>query len=408
MEKAANSPFAMDLTRAVHLGLWCWRLRNRPKWHCVAVNILLMPRNAMVRIGACRQQMIVIDFSNFPGPDRLRPALLAFLPEEEVQIFEETCAFFYNQLPDRLAVSTSGSTGVPKTYFFERSAVEKSISGTLSSLKLEGVRSALLALPLRYVAGRMMLLRAMYMGWKLTWFRPALVWDQIPEVDFAALIPAQLVRNVEVLNRVGVLLLGGGQLSSRALELIRERARGRVYQSFSTTETLTNFAFRELAPTYEASYKVMEGVCIRVDEESVLHVRYPGVTDGEVCTGDLVELTGDNAFVWKGRKDFLINSGGVKVSPEYLEGLLSEVLVDKVFVVSAVEDEVFGERLVLVMEGDGSEDASKWMRQIDALYAKKAISRAIKPLEIRFMEKLPVTQTGKPDRRKVRTILNRS
>jgi O-succinylbenzoic acid--CoA ligase len=171
---------------------------------------------------------------------------------------------------------------------------------------------------------------------------------------------------------------------------------------------LTNFAFRELAPAYEASYKVMEGVCIRVDEESVLHVRYPGVTDGEVCTGDLVELTGDNAFVWKGRKDFLINSGGLKVCPEYVESLLSEVLPDRAFVVSSVVDEVFGERIVVVIEGDGSEDAAKWMRQIDALYAEKAISRAIKPLEIRFMEKLPVTQTGKPDRRKVRTILNRS
>ncbi len=351
---------------------------------------------------------MVIDFSCFPGLHRLTSGLMTFLDEEEVRLFEETCSFFYNHMLDRLAVSTSGSTGVPKTYFFEKSAVEASIRGTVSSLKLEGVKTALLALPLRYVAGRMMLLRAMYMGWKLTWFRPAMVWYQIPEVDFAALTPAQLVRNVEVLNRVGVLLLGGGQLTARALELIRNRARGRVYQSFSTTETLTNFAFRELAPAYEASYKVMEGVCIRVDEESVLHVRYPGVTDGEVCTGDLVELTGDNAFVWKGRKDFLINSGGLKVCPEYVESLLSEVLPDRAFVVSSVVDEVFGERIVVVIEGDGSEDAAKWMRQIDALYAEKAISRAIKPLEIRFMEKLPVTQTGKPDRRKVRTILNRS
>jgi O-succinylbenzoic acid--CoA ligase len=42
----------------------------------------------------------------------------------------------------------------------------------------------------------------------------------------------------------------------------------------------------------------------------------PLISNEQICTNDIVELVGENQFVFLGRMDNIINSGGIKLIPE--------------------------------------------------------------------------------------------
>ncbi|GCD77724.1 O-succinylbenzoic acid--CoA ligase [Thermaurantimonas aggregans] len=346
--------------------------------------------------------MLYIDFSTPPNLNELLPKLQAVLGQEEANIFRETFDFYYTLNPDFLKVTTSGSTGTPKTFTFSRRAVSTSIEGTAKALNLgEGITAAL-ALPLRYIAGRMMLLRAMHFKWKLLWNKPTLRLPDLPDIDFAALTPAQVSESTHVLDSIQTLLLGGSAISDAMLSTIRQKAKHAVYQSFAATETLSNFALRQLAPEYQEFYTTLPGVHIRVDEQSRLWIHYPGITADFITTGDVVNLQSPTSFVWRGRADFVINSGGVKVHPEFLEAQLSEALPDKRFIITSVPDERLGEAVAMVIESPMALDSDDLKSTLEKIASKKGLLKHLLPRVYTTVPQLPVTPTGKLDRIKIK------
>ncbi|MCX8018634.1 MAG: hypothetical protein N2690_12170, partial [Rhodocyclaceae bacterium] len=70
-------------------------------------------------------------------------------------------------------VRTSGSTGAPKSIHLTRSQMEASAQATAAALGLEAGMTALVCLPVQYIAGRMMLVRGFVLGLNLVVVEPS-------------------------------------------------------------------------------------------------------------------------------------------------------------------------------------------------------------------------------------------
>jgi O-succinylbenzoic acid--CoA ligase len=109
------------------------------------------------------------------------------------------------------------------------------------------------------------------------------------------------------------------------------------------------------------------------------------ISGEKIVANDLVDLISDSQFVWKGRFDNVINSGGIKLIPEQIEGKLA-TLIPRHFFVYGQADEFLGEKLVLYVEGEP-------MKIDDAIF--EALDKYEKPKEIVFIPEFKLTATGK-------------
>lgn len=265
-------------------------------------------------------------------------------------------------LSTAIKVATSGSTGTPKQMKFPKDAFEESATATNKYFGLNANSSALLALPMRYIAGKMMVVRAVVGGYELTAVPPSSqpFTESISDMarsgtfDFVPLTPHQTASVLEAepqsLARVKSVLIGGGQVSDE-LRVKLIQAGVPAYASFGMTETLSHFAVAKLTADSDPVYFPVEGAELKIRKNGILSVRWKAVTGKRIETNDLVEAR-DNGFLWKGRNDHLINSGGVKVIPEQVEKRLAH-LIQTPFFVGGIPNEKLGEEVALFIEAEG-------------------------------------------------------
>lgn len=169
-------------------------------------------------------------------------------------------------------------------------------------------------------------------------------------VDFAPLVPMQvktiLSEDPGSLQKAAKILLGGSPLSPETEEELI-RLHNQVFMGFGMTETVSHIALRKLgSPVYEG----MKGVRFSENEGSLI------VWDDELGitaleTNDSVRLITGTQFEWFGRKDFVINSGGIKIHPEQLERHLSNY-IELPFFIAGKADATFGEICILIADGE--------------------------------------------------------
>lgn len=263
---------------------------------------------------------------------------------------------------ESLKVATSGSTGTPKKITFPKTAFETSAKATNAFFGLGEDAQALLALPMRYIAGKMMVVRAMVGGYNLDVVAPTAAPSLRPPgakpYDFVPLTPHQagevLSQNAAALRSVGAVLIGGGPVSDQ-LQSSLWRAGVRAFASFGMTETLSHFAIAELGEAgSEVNYALLSGAEVKVKKSGLLRVKWPGIAEGWLDTNDLVSRTAQG-FQWMGRRDHLINSGGVKVVPELVEKRIAH-LIEVPFFVAGIPHPKLGEEVALVLEAEGKVD----------------------------------------------------
>lgn len=265
---------------------------------------------------------------------------------------------------------TSGSTGPPKEVRLPKKAMVKSALLTGSVLELgEGTR-AVLCLPVSSIAGKMMLVRALTLGWKLTVVAPdrTPLWSVIGDIDFVAMVPMQLEASLKELDRVGKVLVGGAPVS----EALRESLLGKktvVYESYGMSETASHIALRRLNPSGAntatgdfPAFEALPGVTLEQDKNNCLVINAPFLSKDPIHTRDLVSMTDARSFQWLGRADHIVNSGGVKLIPELLETKLQPLMKGRFFL-TGVPDKVLGEQLVLIAEGKPDENLLAELRQ---------------------------------------------
>ena len=124
----------------------------------------------------------------------------------------------------------------------------------------------------------------------------------------------------------------------------------------------------------------------------------PQVCAEPLVTNDIVEIESyiynkveKLRFRIKGRKDNVICSGGIKIQIEEVEALLKPHL-EKPFMLAKKKDEKFGEIAVLLSENKEIKTVEATVRRLLSDY-KYWI-----PREFRYVEHLPLTETGKPKR----------
>lgn len=250
-----------------------------------------------------------------------------------------------------ITLKTSGSTGTPKMITYEKQAMVNSALATGNHFGVEIGDRALHCLNADFIAGKMMLVRAMILGLELDLIPPQgnVLAHTTCHYDFAAMVPIQVEQSFKELNRVKTLLIGGAPSSTQLKERLKEKTT-RCFETYGMTETLTHIASRQINGVSNAFLSLPE-VKLATDDRGCLTIKVPYLFDDLIITNDLVELQNNQSFILKGRIDNVINSGGFKLLPEEIEQKLSRFIALPFFV-AGVEDQNLGQRLVLIVEGN--------------------------------------------------------
>ena len=283
-----------------------------------------------------------------------------------------------------IEMKTSGSTGTPKTIRVDKQAMVNSALATGDFFELRPGNRALQCLPVKYVAGKMMLIRSIILGLDLDYVAPSShPMENLDEAyDFAAMVPMQAQNSLKELPNVKKLIVGGARIS-KGLEKQLAKLPTQVYETYGMTETITHIAAKKVG---EKAFTVLPHVTITYDDRNCLVIHAPKIiAEDTVITNDLVELINENQFLFLGRIDNVINSGGVKIMPEQVEKKL-DGKIDRRFFIASKEDTELGEKVVLVVEGDSFEIGKVIFDGLD---------KYERPKEIVFVPNFKETENGK-------------
>lgn len=282
-----------------------------------------------------------------------------------------------------IEMQTSGTTGAPKIISVSKQAMVESALATGDFFELQPGNKALQCLPVKYVAGKMMLVRAMILGLDLEFVAPSShPLDHLDmDFDFVAMVPLQAQNSLVELKRVKKMIIGGAAINKN-LEKQLLKLPTQVFETYGMTETITHIAARKLG---EKAFTVLPGVTISYDDRNCLVIHAPRISDDVIVTNDIVELVNENQFVFLGRMDNVINSGGIKLIPEQIEEKLAHHIHQRFFITSKPDTEL-GEKVILVVEGE-KQDLG------DDLYDE--LDKYEKPKEIVFINCFKETGSGK-------------
>lgn len=256
---------------------------------------------------------------------------------------------------DYVTLFTSGSTGAPKEIHQLKRHMVASAGLTRDYFGLNANTQALLCLPISYIAGKMMVVRAFLTGMNLITTEPsANPFEYIhTPITFAAITPYQLAHSMETLRRGGVvtIIVGGGEIPAELDEQCSTLPTS-VYATYGMTETSSHVALRAVnGPRQSPLYEVLTGVEVSTDSRGCLTITAPALTNQTLVTNDVVRIADSRHFEWIGRADNVINSGGVKIFPEQVEKKLFPHIHRRYFV-AGQPDDALGERVVLFIEGE--------------------------------------------------------
>ena len=324
----------------------------------------------------------------------------------------------WNNGSDRVLVHTSGSTGKPKPMMVEKKRMLNSARITCDFLGLKPGDSALLCMSLDYIAGKMVVVRSIERHLHLISVPPSghPLKDVDEEITFAAMVPMQVYNTLQVpeererLTHIRHLIIGGGAIDA-ALEQELQSLPGdiAIWSTYGMTETLSHIALRRINGDESSEwYQPFDSVHISQTEEGCLVIDAPQVCAETLVTNDIVEIepyiynkVEKLRFRIKGRKDNVICSGGIKIQIEEVETLLKPHL-EKPFMLAKKKDEKFGEIAVLLTEDEDIKKVEATVRRLLSDESEKSSDyknyKYWIPKEFRYVEHLPLTETGKPKR----------
>ena len=341
--------------------------------------------------------------------------------EEDIPFYAELSAYAMATLSfcrqwlrgqTHFTLYTSGSTGTPKPITIYRQQMEASARMTIKSLQLSSTDTALVCMNTAYIAGRMMLVRGLEAGMPLVIQPPSSQpfrgLSTEMQIQFTALVPLQVQAllkdeaQLERLNQLKALLIGGAPVSYHLQQEIRSKVEAPVYVTYGMTETVSHIALKKLNGTKpEDTYTVLEGVVIGTDDKQCLTIQGNVTNNQLLVTHDVVNLIDARHFEWIGRADHVINSGGFKVFPEKVEVAIARFMAEEknttAFFVGGMPDERLGQQAVLLLEGAASpavfeEKLFTFLRQHLHPYEI--------PKRIYYVPAFSMTSTGKVQRQK--------
>ncbi|NRT15520.1 O-succinylbenzoic acid--CoA ligase [Flavobacterium sp. 28A] len=285
-------------------------------------------------------------------------------------------------------LKTSGTTGAPKIIRMDKQKMVNSALATGDFFELSPGDKALYCLPTAYIAGKMMLVRSFILGLDIDFVEPTsnpLARNET-KYDFVAMVPLQAQNSLAALKNVKKLIVGGAKMSKELEKSLLKLKNIAVYETYGMTETITHIAAKKIG---EKAFSILPNIHISQNENHCLVIDAPKISEELIVTNDLIEIINDNQFVFLGRSDNVVNSGGIKLIPEQIEEKLAALIPSRFFI-AGMADASLGEKLILVIEGEKHE--------VDkAIF--KGLDKYEKPKEVFFVTQFLETDNGKVKRK---------
>jgi len=338
--------------------------------------------------------MMTIDFSHPINPENLHPE--TDFDIKVIQFLKE----WYSEKP-RVKVQTSGSTGKPKIFEIEKSRMLHSAKNTCDYLGLKKGDTALLCLPVEYISGKMMVVRAILQQLKLSTVTPSNepLKGIKEKYTFCAMTPLQVENSISQLPFIEKLIIGGAAVAERLKKKIKGNPT-QIFETYGMSETLSHIALKKLNPKEEEYFQLFNHIKISTDARNCLRIEAPDLHPEIIQTNDVVELKNHREFKFLGRTDHIINSGGAKIFPEVLESMAKKEISNEIVFIG-LPDEKYGQKLVAVVEGNKSENTEQHILNLP--YEKSFH----KPKEVIFVQNIPRTANGKVNRLQLQTQLEK-
>lgn len=299
---------------------------------------------------------------------------------------------------ESIAVNTSGSTGKPKTIQLAKNSMIQNAMYTGNFLGLKKGDSALLNLPIDFIGGKMMIVRAFVLGLNLFTIKPSSKLVVKNEYVFGAMTPHQLKSSYKsdsgILDKFQKLILGGSAVDGDLMKLI-SHSKSVCYSSYGMTETSSHIALKQLNGKGKSeAYELTDSsIKIKTDPDSCLEIHAPFLENLAVKTRDVVSIVDNNHFIWKGRFDHVINSGGFKIHPELIEQKLNPYFSYRFFIFGS-EHKFYGQRPALLIESKQKIESAMVLKILTAQLTKIEI-----PDQIFILERFIETPNGKINRK---------
>ena len=309
-----------------------------------------------------------------------------------------------------LVVPTSGSTGTPKGA--QLTAANLVASADATHQRLGGPGQWLLAMPAHYIAGLQVLVRSLVAGVEPAWidlsggFNIDSFADAAEELHrtgdraYTSLTPMQLSkamdsdRGRDALRGFHAILVGGAATHPHTLAAAEEAgiqlvttygssetAGGCVYDGYALPGTTVKIADDRIilgGPTIAHGYRSAP------DHEAFAEPGWFITSDSGYLDGNRLTVTG--------RLDNIIDSGGLKLHPEVLEREILSVPGVDTAAVTSIPHPRLGQAIVAAYTGTATVG--------DILEGlADAVPRWQIPKDIKRVDRLPMTSSGKVDRR---------
>lgn len=285
--------------------------------------------------------------------------------EEEYRREVEAFLAQWSSGEEFIVAHTSGSTGVPKEIHLSKQDMTVSANATGKFFHLGPDSRLLCPLSAGYIAGKMMVARAIVADCEVAFCKPSNRFLNIKEVseymrrgaDLLPIVPSQSLGLLDFMtghpsktdiSPIKNVIIGGAAIPrDTETALLSSRPEGmEIFATYGMTETCSHVALRPLGRDY---FTAMPGISFSLDEMGCLKITAPEYSFKTLQTKDIAELAGADRFIWRGRLDNVINSGGIKIFPEELERKLEGKLPVR-FYFKGVPDRKWGEAVTMVID----------------------------------------------------------
>ncbi|MBK7096290.1 MAG: AMP-binding protein [Saprospiraceae bacterium] len=292
---------------------------------------------------------------------------------------------------------TSGTTGKPKEIKIHKDSLVFSALNTAKFFDLQIYDKCLLCLPVDYIAGKMMIVRAFVSGLDLDYIKPSGLIQTDKKYKFCAMTPFQLQNSISILDNIDKLIIGGAPVSKSLIETI-QYCNTEIYETYGMTETASHIALKRLNGTDKSDFfTVLEGIEITSDKNSRLVISSKGLRIKKIITNDVVRIIDKNTFQWLGRLDNVINSGGIKLHPEIIEMKLKPFIKNDFFIFG-LKNEKFNESPAIVIEGKAKKD-------LNYIFAHN-LNKIEIPVKVFYLDKFIRTDSNKVNRKRTLDFLD--
>lgn len=340
--------------------------------------------------------------------------------ENALTAYEQLCIDFCAEWlngKETFTLHTSGSTGIPKAIQLTRKQMLASSQATIKALHLKKNDNALVCINTNFVGGKMMLVRSLEIGMNILLQEPSAnplksyVYED--KIDFAAFVPLQMQNILEessellhLLDTTKAIIVGGAAISL-VLEQKIQKLNVPVFSTYGMTETVSHIALRKLnGADRQDFFQVLDDIEIQLNEQNCLQIKGAVTNQEWLTTNDVVELKSENTFVWIGRADNIINSGGIKIQIEKVEQSIDLILqgmnLHFNFFVAGLEDEKLGQKLVLLLE---TQMISIALQEEIIQQCKTQLTKYEVPKEIFAVSQFQRTQSDKIDRKSTLNLI---